>query len=240
MQTMINPICVSRQSPSFAQSAKRRRMSDKKPQRTRTVDLEAAREVRDLIKASGQTQAQVADYLTRRLSDTYEHYHVSRIIGGNRKIRSDEMDALRELAAAAPGIVPPAAPQLEPTTDSIPLFGYANAAGATLRLNEEQRVGVVPIHPAQKGSRGAFAFIVFGDSMSERLNHGDVAYAIRNMAPLKDKPCLIEMKNGEAIVKVFVGMDEHTLFARQLSPKKDLTFPLRDIAALHRVVGSTF
>ena len=215
-------------------------MAEKTAQRTRTADLEAAREVRDLIKASGQTQAQIADYLSRRLNDSYEHYHISRIISGNRKIRSDEMDALRELAAAKPGLAPPAAPQLDNTTDSVPLFGYANAAGATLRLNEDQRVGVVPIHPAQKGSRGAFAFIVFGDSMAERLNHGDVAYAIRNMSPIKDKPCLIEMKGGEAVVKLFVGMDEHTLFARQLNPKKDLSFPLRDIIALHRVVGSTF
>ncbi len=193
-----------------------------------------------MIAASGQTQGQIADYLTRRLSEQYHHYHISRMSSGNRKVTSQEMDALREIAAAAPGVSPPAAPALEATTDSVPLFGYANAAGATLRLNEDQRVGVVPIHPAQKGSRGAFAVIVSGDSMAERLNHGDTAYAIRNMAPLKDKPFLIEMKNGEAIVKMYVGQDEHTLFARQLSPKKELSFPLREVQAMHRVVGTTF
>lgn len=215
-------------------------MKSENQRRSRPADLTAAREVKELVAASGMTQREVADYLTRRLNEPYDHYHVSRMASGNRKVTSEEMDALREIAAAAPGSEPPAAPALESTTDSVPLFGYANASGATLRLNEDQRVGVVPIHPAQKGSRGAFAFTVFGDSMAERLNHGEIAYAIRNLTPVKDKPCLIEMKNGEAVVKMFVGMDEHTLFARQLNPKKELTFSLRDIGALHRVVGSTF
>lgn len=204
------------------------------------ADLTTARETRELVKASGMTQREVAAYLTRRLGEGYEHYHLSRMMSGGRKVSSREMDALRELAAAAPGSAPQAAPVLEPTTDSVPLFGYANAAGAVLRLNEDQRVGVVPIHPAQQGSRGAFAFVVFGDSMAERLNHGDVAYAIRNMLPLRDKPVLIEMKTGEAIVKMFVGMDERTVFCRQLNPKQDVSYPLRDVQAMHRVVGSTF
>lgn len=200
----------------------------------------AAQEVSQLVATSGRTQGDVAAYLNRRLGRTdLQHYHVSRMISGDRRVSAEEMDALRELAAQPAG-EPPAAPALAETDDVVPLFGYANAAGSVLRLNEDQRVGVVPIHPAQRGSRRAFAFIVFGDSMSERLNHGDIAYALRNWPPAKERPVLIELKTGEALVKLYVGQDENTLFARQLKPKKDLSFPLRDVAALHAVVGSSF
>lgn len=219
-------------------------MTKEKTSRSRPADMTTAREVKSLIKAAGMTQQEVADYLTRSLGGSYDHYHVSRMASGNRKVTTGEMDALRELAAAKPDPEKPSEsvqlPTLTGTTASVPLYGYANAAGASLRLNEDQRVGAVPIHPAQQGSRGAFAVIVFGDSMAERLNHGETAYAIRNLTPVKDKPCLIEMKGGDTLIKMYVGMDEHTLFARQLHPKKDLSFPLRDVAALHRVVGSTF
>lgn len=162
------------------------------------------------------------------------------MISGVRPVQHDEMDALRELAAA-PTTEPPAAPRLVESGDSVPLFGYANAAGATLRLNEDQRVGVVPIHPAQHGSRGAFAFIVFGDSVSPRLEHGDVAYAIRNLIPVRDKPVLIEMKGGDAQVKIYVRQDANTVFVRELQPKvREFPVALRDVSAMHRVVGSTF
>lgn len=160
-------------------------------------------------------------------------------MSGATKVPSDVMDAMRELAAQPEGEIP-AAPELTETADVIPLFGYANAAGSTLRLNEDQRVGVVPIHPAQRGSRSAFAFIVFGDSLTPRLSHGDTAYAIRGRPPINGRPVLIELANGEALVKIFDHIDDQTLFAKQLSPKKDLTYPLREVVAIHAVVGSTF
>jgi hypothetical protein len=211
-------------------------MNDSSPSRRRPPNSEVKR----VVEASGRTQKEVADYLSRRLGRSFEHYHVSRMISGARPVQSDEMDALRELAAA-PTTEAPAAPQLVDTGDAVPLFGYANAAGATLRISDGAPAGVVPVHPAQRGHPGAFAFIVFGDSISPRLEHGDVAYAIRGLPPLRDKPVLIELKDGDAQVKIFARMDANTVFVRELQPKaRDLQFPLRDIRALHRVVGSTF
>lgn len=199
------------------------------------------KEVIALLEASGRTQKEVADYLTRRLGRSYQHYDVSRMSTGSRKVISDEMDALRELVAAHPS-EDPVAPNLTDTADSVPLFGYANAAGASLRINEDARVGVVPIHPAQRGSRQAYAFICFGDSVSPRLNDGEVGYAIRNRRPLKGQLCVIRLTSGEAIVKFYAGQDEQTLFLTQLNPKEktDIRVPLREAAGLDAVVGSTF
>jgi phage repressor protein C with HTH and peptisase S24 domain len=149
------------------------------------------------------------------------------------------MDAMRELSAQ-PAEAAPVVHQLTDTSDVVPLFGYANAAGSTLRLNEDQRVGVVPIHPAQRGSRSAFAFLVFGDSLSPRLNHGETGYAVRNKTPVKGQPVLIELVSGEVLVKVFERVDEQTVFLSQLSPKKELSVKLQDVRAMHAVVGATY
>jgi len=198
-----------------------------------------AREFSELVARSGRTQIENAAYLTRRLGRDVSNVHVSRWANGGVKVPVDAMDAMRELAAQpadSPAVVTP----MTDSDDSVPLFGYANAAGAVLRLNDDQRVGVVPIHPAQRGSRSAFAFIVFGDSLSPRLGHGEIAYAVRGRLPSRGQPFLLEMKSGEVLVKIFESMDERTLFGRQLEPKKDLSWSLRDIDAIHAVVGVSF
>ena len=50
----------------------------------------------------------------------------------------------------------------------------------------------------------------------------------------------IAVHDGEAFVKLFSHTDERTLFAEQLTPRKDLSYPLRDVAAIHAVVGLSF
>lgn len=200
----------------------------------------ATNEFGELVTSSGRNQIETAAWLSRRLGRDIANYQVSRWINGAVKVPLDVMDAMRELAAQ-PAAAAPVVTPMSDSDDVVPLFGYANAAGAVLRLNEEQRVGVVPIHPAQRGSRAAFAFIVFGDSMSPRMKHGEIAYAVRNRMPAKGKPCLIEFTSGEAQVKIFESMDDRTLFASQLEPKhQQLTFPLREVAAIHAVVGVSF
>lgn len=196
-------------------------------------------DVLDLIAASGRTQDEVAAYLSRRLGRAIRGYYISRLTR-RRRIPSEEMDALRELAGQ-PAAASPVAPNLTETADVVPLFGYANAAGGVLRISEDQRVGVVPIHPAQLGSRSAFAFIVFGDSVSPRLNHGEIGYAIRNRPPFPNQLAVIEQMDGTAIVKFYIRQDERTLFLRQLKGEpKDFSIPLKDVQAIHAVVGSTF
>lgn len=207
---------------------------DDKPLRKRNEEVER------LVEASGRTQAAIAAYLTRRTGRPIEHYHVSRMINGQRKVAHDEMDALRELATEVAGDTP-TSPQLTETGDVVPLFGYANGAGSTLRLNEDARVGVVPIHPAQKGSREAFAFLTFGDSVHPRLMHGETGYAIRNRMPFKNQLCVVEKKDGETIVKFFDFVDDRTLHLYEIHPKRaPILVPMRDVLAIHAVVGSTF
>ncbi len=198
-----------------------------------------ATEFSRLLNAVASDQKAAAAYLSRAVKRSVTNVQVSRWAGGHVGIPVDIMDAMRAWAKRPPTDTPDLVSDGE-VAEVVPLFGYTNAAGSTLNLNYDQRIGVMPIHPAQRGSRQAFAVIVSGDSLSPMLNHGDVAYAIRNRPPRKGHPCLVELATGESYVKIFTGMDERTLFAEQLLPKKDLSWPLRDIAAIHAVVSVTF
>lgn len=190
---------------------------------------------------SGLTGQQLADALTRALGRPFDKTIISKM-KGSRGIQDDEMAVLRTLAKEDEPrtVVPIDSYRMTDTTDSVPLFGYANAAGDVLRLDEDHIVRTVPIHPAQVGNRNAFAAYVFGDSMEAKLEDGDIVFAIRNAPPVKGQLCIIELKTGESMVKLFDRMDDQTVFARQLNPARNLTFSRRDVQAVYRVVGSQY
>lgn len=202
----------------------------------------AQAEFHRLFEATGKTQGEIAAYLARATGSKATNYQVSRWLNGHTKIPVDVMDAMRAAAErpANDTAPPPAGAGIADSGEEVPLFGYANAAGSVLRLNDDQIIGVAPIHPAQRGSRAAFAFLVFGDSLTPMLNHGDTAYAIRGRTPRKGQPCVVQLRDGSALVKIFAGIDERTLFAEQLTPRKDLTIPLREVEAIHAVVSVSF
>lgn len=206
-----------------------------------TPKREENRRASDLMDRSGLSGIQIASALTAGTGRTYDQTIISKM-RKDRRIQEDEMRVLDGLATRVAEEAKAFSPvvRLTDTTDSVPLFGYANAAGNSLRLSEDHIVRPIPIHPAQVGSRGAFAVYVSGDSMNSKLEDGDIAFAIRNLPPTKGQTCIIEMHTGEAVVKIYDGMDEHTVFARQLNPVKRLSYARRDVANVYRVVGTQF
>ena len=197
-------------------------------------------ELLERMQSSGRNQRQMAEWLTLQLGRKIENYHVSRWLGDTTKIPLDVMDALRRGEGFGENVLAPFVPPLTETAEVVPLYAYSGAVGAALRLVEAQRVGAAPIHPRQQGSKSAFAVVVTGDAFSPRLRHGDIAYAIRDMTPTKGEPCVVELQTGEALIRIFDGLDERTLFCSQLTPKKELNVPRRDVVGVHAIVGVSF
>ena len=209
---------------------------------TETVNLRrmasAQDEAQRLIALSGLTQYEVAAYLSQALGRRIEHWQVSRMTLGKRKIAADEMDALRRMADTPDGIAE--APAFFQGADQVPLFAAPSIADNLLRLGMPYQVGLAPLHPAQRGSRGAFAFIMPDDTMGERLRPGEVGYAIRNRPPFPSQACLIELKTGECIACLFQSRDANTVMGAQLHPKKTIATPVREIEGVHAIVGTSF
>jgi hypothetical protein len=235
MQTRAQVICAKRQSSNFAIHAKRIGMNDDPKKNSQMRNAEVDR----LIAESGRTQKEVASYLSTKLKHNYEHYVVSRMAAGERKVASFEMDALRELASQREDVVL-TIPPVNGDSEFVQLFGYIGGGVGGLRLKEENCVGVVPIHPLQKGFKSSFAFTCVGDYLSPRLNHGEIGYAIKNRSPMKGQLCVIEFANGDAQVKFYDGQDDRTVFVSHINPKTQLKYALRDVVGLHLVVGAAF
>lgn len=203
-------------------------------------------EVEQLLERVGLTHAEAAAILTNKLGRVVKGYHIGRTISGDRQPAVDEMDALRELGARYDDGGQPSqarrveTPLLTDTGDRVPLYGADHAGDNALRLTEEFRVGVVPIHPAQRGSKSALAFVMNDETLGDRLRLGDIGYAIRGWRPVVGQPCLVERKDLDAVARIYEGRDGSTLFLSQLKPAKQVTMPLRDVFAVHAVVGSTF
>lgn len=233
-----------RQSASLTKSVNIRPMNQASPHerriRAREENLRRNADAIQLIRSSERANADVASYLTRRLNREVQHYHVSRILTGERRVQHEELEALRELAGA-PASAIPATPVLTSTDDVQPLFGYAGGGTQALRLDDSAVIGVAPLHPAQAGSRHTYAFVAFGDSVSTRLQHGDIGYAIRNRTPFRNQLCVVRLKDGEALVKFYDRQDANTLHLYETHPKRTpITVPLRTVEGMDAVVGSTF
>lgn len=195
----------------------------------------------ELMDRSGLTGQQIAAALSGHTKRHFDATMVSKM-RKDRRVQDDEMELLESLAArpADKGAAYEQAIQLTDTAITVPLFGSGGGVGGVLRLSEEHFVRPVPIHPAQIGSRGAFAVYVLGDSMEPKLADGDIAFVMRNMPPVKNQVCIVEMNCGEAFVRIYDGADDSTIFVRQLNPAKRTPFARRDVANVYRVVGTQF
>lgn len=200
-------------------------------------------EVAAIVEASGLSHAEVAVAITRATGRPIKSYVIGRMISGERLVKSDEMDALRALAET-PGLREAPArftPQLTEHSEVVPLFSAAGGPGGKLRLGEEFRVGVSPIHPSQRGYRSAFNVIQPDDRLGDLVRKGYTAHVVRDLPPVPGLPCLVEKEDGEAIVRIYAGEDANTLFLKVLKPKEaDERLPWREVKAVHRVTGVTF
>lgn len=200
-------------------------------------------EAQRLIAEARLNQGEIAAELSKALKRRVKSYTISRIVTGERQPKADELDALRAILdpKAAPALTVPRALKLTDSPELIPLFGTVAGPSPVLRLGEGNVVGVVPVHPAQKGAHEPFAFIVPDDRLADRLLRGEIGFALRNRWPQHGQMCLVEMTGGETFPYIYDRQDDQTLFLRVKKPKEEgRTLPLRDVAGIHVIVGATF
>lgn len=127
--------------------------------------------------------------------------------------------------------------ELHSGPDLIPVLGTASGANDVIIINFDQEIGRVLRHPNQANVKNAFSVEVYGDSMSPRFKHGELAFINGGFFPTKDGDCLIELKDGGSLIKIFIQKTDKEITWAQLNPPKEVKSLLRDIKAIHAVVG---
>lgn len=123
----------------------------------------------------------------------------------------------------------------------IPVMGQG-AAGpdGSFEFNGEP-ISYIPAPPRLTHVRGAYAVYVRGDSMEPRYFSGEVVYVDPHKQPERGRFVVAQIAGDEgaapdAYVKQFLSQDARNLRLMQYNPRKELTFPVKRVVAVHRIV----
>lgn len=122
--------------------------------------------------------------------------------------------------------------------DRIPVYGFVGAAAnGTIHLDHTAVVNTTARHPAQGEREDVFALEVWNESMSPRYEPGELVYCVRGRRPKRGQDCVVELKSGDAFLKVYEKEEAGIIFTRQLNPHEEVRFRAGEVKAIHAVVG---
>ena len=122
--------------------------------------------------------------------------------------------------------------------DLIPVYGYVSGSGyMQANVSDSNIVENKERHVNQRGAKDAFWVYVIGDSMEPRFYSNELAAVKPGRLPNKGEDCVIVTKDGDAHIKRFQSMASDKIIVDQFNPAKELEFSLKDIEAIHPVVG---
>lgn len=137
-------------------------------------------------------------------------------------------------------IAPLESPRRDPTPfpGMCAVYGYAAGAGEKIAVATGSELRWVPIHPNQRGYAKVGAAEVVGESMYPRFKPRELAYFVFDVMPPRGDDVIIELLDGTALIKEYVGRTPENLIVREFFPA-DRTFEvsLKTVKALHAVVG---
>lgn len=84
----------------------------------------------------------------------------------------------------------------------------------------------------------AYAVEIHGDSMSPALKPGQVAYVHPKRAVKVGDEVVIQLKDGQALVKELVRRTEHQVIVRQWNPAKEFKIDRKKIESIHLILFS--
>ncbi len=173
---------------------------------------------------------------------------VAKILNGSRRVLASELPKIQVFFDQAERMPKFESPANDPSYVAFgytgrpqlcPVYGTAMGSDPSgpVYMDDATPDEYVPMHPNQVGKKEPFALRVINESMSPRFEPGEIAYCIRNQHPRRGQDCIIEMKDGGAYIKQYAKGDGSTVFVRQLNPEKEIPLALKEIKAIHAVVG---
>lgn len=89
------------------------------------------------------------------------------------------------------------------------------------------------------GVENAFAVYAIGDSMEPRFYAGEVLYVNPNRPLSRGCFVVIELRDGQGLVKQFLRQDDNAITLCQFNPAKEFSVKKPLIKNVYRVVGSS-
>jgi len=178
-------------------------------------------EIRKRLAETGRTSASLARHLGKSKDS------VSRLLNEQRAMDVEEHEKIVSFFGddhvAAPAFV------------QIPVYGYAAAGGGDrIALAEDRVLDNIEV-PAGMAKGQTIAIRIAGDSMEPRLFSGELVIVELGIPPSRNRDCVVEMKDGTALVKEYRGMRDGQAFLFQYNPAEEVRLAVTQIKALHAV-----
>jgi SOS-response transcriptional repressor LexA len=153
---------------------------------------------------------------------------VSRLLKGERGLDVEEAELIKNFF----GDDQPKAPPFV----QIPVYGYAAAGGDDrITIASDQVLDRIEV-PAGLTRGEVIAIRVAGDSMEPRLYAGELVIVGLNVPPTRNGDCVVELKDGSALVKQYRGQRDGTVFLFQHNPEREIRLEATKVRAMHAVV----
>ena len=125
-------------------------------------------------------------------------------------------------------------------TGKIPVWGTIDAQDGDRYSfnNEETPIDWITPLPVQLTDKDAFAMAVGHSSMEPMFYAGWIACIHTRKPVIKGKPVAVWLKNGEGLLKLYLGDEGEYCVLKQLNPEKTLKIKKSDIYKIMPVVGT--
>jgi len=178
-------------------------------------------EIRKRLTETGRTQAALARHLGKSKDS------VSRLLAGQRNMDVEELTQIQSFF----GDAQPRPPEFV----QIPVYGYAAAGGGDrVAMASDQVLDRIEV-PAGLTRGQTIAIRVAGDSMEPRLYSGELVIVELGVPPNRGGDCVVEMRDGSALVKQYQGAKDGFVFLFQHNPEQEVRVPMIDVRAIHAV-----
>jgi phage repressor protein C with HTH and peptisase S24 domain len=177
-------------------------------------------DIGERLRREGRTNTALASHLHRSI------HSVGRLIRSDKELPPSEAQQVEAFFSGA----------REPEMIRIPVYGYAAAGGderISLAANDvldelEIPAGLVKGEP--------FGVRVAGDSMEPRLYSGETVIVARKIPPARFGDCVVELRDGTALVKQYRGMRDGKVHLAQFNPPEEFSVEGASVKAVHAVI----
>lgn len=131
---------------------------------------------------------------------------------------------------------------LKPKSSKIPVWGVVDAQdGEKYAVNtEDTPIDYVDPLPSIAADKGAFCLLISGESMMPAVKPGHIAYIDTRKPPLKGELCVVQLKDGGAFIKNYLGKNDKEVRLEQLNPHKEIVIKMSDVERILFVAGALF
>ena len=208
-----------------------------------------------LVALVDATPGHTLQSLSLALGRNHAYLHQFVITGSPRELRERDRGILARLlscdesdlrvdippsliAGEAPSVALPLTPPMVTTSRNLPILGHAKGGEDAFFIDNGEIAGYTIRPHVLDGVTDAYAVEFWDTSMEPALKHGHLGW-VHPRKPVKPgDDVVVQLRDGQALVKTLVRRTEAHLVLRQYNPAKEFNIDRDAVKSVHLVVGT--